>query len=102
MLKAPAADVVGWYFFGDIEVGGRAFIQRPPTGFGRAPPPDNWLTPRTSESRAKFEEYGELRRGFFLDHLHLGAGTKNGVYAIDVWSQMRLQETVSALSRDTG
>src|SRR4029077_10572910 len=89
VLKAPAAvqDVVGWDFFGDVEVGGRALIQDPPSGFGRAPPPDNWLTPRTTESRARFEEYGEIRPGFFLDHFRIGAGTKDGIYAIQVWSQ---------------
>lgn len=83
----PIVDVVGWYFFGDLEFGGRAFIERPPSGFGRAPPPDNWLTPRTSTSRAKFEEYGEIPPGLFLDYLHAGAGTKDGVYLFDVWAQ---------------
>jgi MtrB/PioB family decaheme-associated outer membrane protein len=87
VLKAPPADVVGWYFFGDLEVGGRAFIQRPPSGFGRAPPPDNWLTPRTSESRAKFEEYGEILPGLYLDYLHVGAGSKDGLYAVDLWAK---------------
>lgn len=84
VVKAPPpAEVTGWYFTGDLEMGGRAFIQRPPTGFGRAPPPDNWLTPRTTESRAKFEEYGEVRPGFFVDYLRLSTGTKNGVYSLD-------------------
>jgi len=88
VVKAPPpAEVTGWYFTGDFEIGGRAFIQRPPSGFGRAPPPDNWLTPRTTESRAKFEEYGEIRRGFFVDYLHLGTGTKNGVYSLDIWAK---------------
>jgi MtrB/PioB family decaheme-associated outer membrane protein len=87
VLKAAPADVVGWYFFGDVEVGGRALIQDPPSGFGRAPAPDNWLTPRTTESRAKFEEYGEIRPGFFIDHLYIGGGSKDGIYRFDVWTQ---------------
>jgi MtrB/PioB family decaheme-associated outer membrane protein len=80
------AEVVGWYFNGDVEVGGRAFIERPPSGFGRAPAPDNWLTPRTTDSRAKFEEYGERPPGFFVDHVWLGAGTRDGIYSVDIWA----------------
>ena len=30
--KGAALRVAGWYFYGDVEVGGRAFIQRPPIG----------------------------------------------------------------------
>ena len=46
ILKAPAAEIVEWYFYGGLEAGARFYAQRPPTGFGRAPPPDNWLTPK--------------------------------------------------------
>src|SRR6516164_6282413 len=31
---APPPIYQGWYFTGDLDVGGRVFIQRPPTGFG--------------------------------------------------------------------
>ena len=85
-VRAPP-EVVSWYFYGDVEVGGRAYIEKPPTGFGRAPPPNNWLTPKTSESIAKFWEYGEIPAGFFVDHIWLGTGTKDGLYSIDVWAQ---------------
>jgi len=85
-LKAEP-QIVGWYFYGDVEVGGRAFIERPPSGFGRAPPPDNWLTPRTTQSIAKFEEYGQVPQGFFVDHLWVGAGTRDGLYSIDVFAK---------------
>ena len=80
-------DVVGWYFYGDVEVGGRAYIEKPPTGFGRAPPPANWLTPRTTESIAKFWEYGEIPQGFFVDHIWVGAGTRDGLYSVDIFAR---------------
>src|SRR3954447_2562466 len=86
VLKA-APEVVGWYFYGDVEVGGRAYIQKPPTGFGRAPPPDNWLTPRTTESIAKFWEYGEIPQGLFVDHIWVGVGTRDGLYSVDVFAK---------------
>ena len=84
VLTGPAVD---WYFFGGFEAGGRAIIDRPPSGFGPAPPPVNWLTPRTSQSRAKFEEYGEVPRGLFLDWFNLQAGTTDGRYAFDIWGR---------------
>ncbi len=88
IVKAPAAVVEsGWYFHGEVEAGWRTFIDRPPTGFGRAPAPDNWLTPRTSDSRAKFEEYGAIKPGPFLDTLHLWGGSKDGLYGIDFWAK---------------
>jgi MtrB/PioB family decaheme-associated outer membrane protein len=79
--------IVGWYFYGDVEVGGRAFIERPPSGFGRAPPPDNWLTPRTTESNAKFEEYGQVPQGFFVDHIWVGAGSRDGLYSVELFAR---------------
>jgi len=85
-LAADSEDA-GWDSGGGIEAGGRIFIDRPPSGFGRAPPPDNWLTPRTSESRAKFEEYGEIRPGLFVDTLNYWAMSKNGLYAVDFWAK---------------
>ena len=85
--RAAEPEDAGWDSGGSIEAGGRIFIDRPPTGFGRAPPPDNWLTPRTSESRAKFEEYGEIRPGLFVDTFNYWAMSKNGVYAIDFWAK---------------
>ena len=87
ILKAPAAEIVEWYFYGGLEAGARFYAQRPPSGFGRAPPPDNWLTAKTSDSRAKFEEYGSVRPGLFLDWINLQAGTKDGTYAFDFWGK---------------
>lgn len=82
--KAVAQSQYTWgEFHGEVEVGGRVFIQRPPTGFGRAPAPDNWLTPRTSESRAKFEEYGAIKPGLYVDTLRIWSLTKDGLYGFD-------------------
>ena len=77
----------GWYFNGGMEVGARFFIERPPSGFGRAPPPDNWLTPRTTDSIAKFEEYGAVPRGVYLDWLRLQSGSNDGQYVVNFWAR---------------
>jgi len=89
VFKAPpeVPEVVSWYFFGGFEAGDRIFIDRPPSGFGRAPAPDFWLTPKTTESRAKFEEYGAVGPGPFLDWLNLQTGTTDGRYAFDFWAR---------------
>src|SRR5262249_39303022 len=86
VLKAPPAEVVTWYFFGGFEAGWR-FVDQPPTGFGPAPGPPFWLTPLTTDSRAKFWEYGEIRPGPFLDWLNLQTGTTDGRYAFDFWAR---------------
>ncbi len=62
-VQGPGAGVANWYFYGGFEAGNRFVFDRPPPGYGRAPPPANWLTPLTTQSRAKFEEYGQVRRG---------------------------------------
>src|SRR5215470_12878610 len=67
VLKAPPPEVVSWYFFGGFEAGDRIVAQQPPTGFGPAPGPLFWLTPLTTDSRAKFWEFGEIKSGPFLD-----------------------------------
>jgi MtrB/PioB family decaheme-associated outer membrane protein len=76
-----------WYFYGGLEAGDRFLINRPPTGFGRSGPPDNWLTPLTTQSRAKFEEYGQVLPGAFLDWINLQGGTTDGRYAYDFWGR---------------
>lgn len=75
----------GWYYYGEVEAGGRFFIERPPSGFGQAAAPQFWLTPQTSDSRAKFEEYGELR-SWSVDSVHIASGSRDGVYALDFWA----------------
>jgi MtrB/PioB family decaheme-associated outer membrane protein len=86
VIVAPD-EVPGWYSYGGLEAGGRAVFQRPPDGFGRASPPANWLTARTTDSRAKFEEYGQVPSGGFLDWLNLYGGSNDGRYAYDFWAR---------------
>lgn len=85
VAKAPPPAEAGWYYNGEFEAGARWFIERPPSGFGRAPAPDFWLTPRTTDSIAKFEEYGEIPRGLYLDWFGLYSGSKDGQYVVNVW-----------------
>lgn len=86
-VSAPAPEWPTWYFYGGLEAGGRFFNDRPPSGFGRAGPPANWLQPQTTQSRAKFEEYGAVPDGGFLDWINLQAGTTDGRYAYDFWGR---------------
>src|SRR6266542_4362237 len=76
-----------WYFYGGLEAGDRFFGDRPGSGFGRAGPPANWLTPVTTQSRAKFEEYGQVRQDAFMDWINLQTGTTDGRYAFDFWGR---------------
>src|SRR5215207_4232228 len=73
------------YFQGGFEAGGR-FVDRPPSGFGRGPNGD-FLTPPQTQSRAKFEEYGEVRSAPMLDWINLQFGTTDGRYAVDFWGK---------------
>jgi MtrB/PioB family decaheme-associated outer membrane protein len=84
-LKAPPPEQ-GWYFNGEVEAGGRAFIQRPPSGFGYNAS-GNFLLPTQTDSRAKFEEYGKVPEGLFLDWFYLAAGSKDGRFNFDVWGK---------------
>jgi MtrB/PioB family decaheme-associated outer membrane protein len=85
ILKAPPIGPVDWYFYGGFETGARVVFDRPPSGFGRAGPPANWLTPLTTDSRAKFEEYGKIPTAPFLDWINLQGGTVDGRFAYDIW-----------------
>lgn len=88
IVKAPppAAADQGWYFTGEFEAGGQGFIKRPPTGFGRDSS-GNFLLPKQTDSRAKFEEYGKIPPGVFLDWFYLEMGSKDGRYNIDAWGK---------------
>ena len=87
-FKVPVIPAdVGWWNEGYLEVGGRIFIERPPSGFGRAPPPANWLTPRTTDSRAKFEEYGEVPPGPLIDEVWIRALSNDGLYGVSFWAR---------------
>src|SRR6266540_5352605 len=93
VLKAPPAPVVepGWYFNGGFEAAGRFYIDRPPTGFGRNPgntvETSDFLRPPQTESRAKFEQFGNIPEGAYLDWFNLNWGSKDGRYAFDLWGR---------------
>ena len=84
--KAPSVNAADWYWNGIFEAGGNIFIEKPPSGFGRIPTEPFWLTPKTTNSNAKMDEYGKVPRGPFLDVLGLKAGTNDGRFAIDFWA----------------
>jgi MtrB/PioB family decaheme-associated outer membrane protein len=76
-----ATDHGGVKSWGDIEFGGRYFIQRP-GDIGRA-----WLTPGKNpndQSISKFEEYGKVPEGAFLERLQIGGQTKDAEYFVDL------------------
>jgi len=84
-------DVVGWYFYGGLEAGGRFYIDKPPTGFGRnvgtTPATSDFLTPKQTDSIASFWRFGRIDDGPFLDWANLNFGTNDGRYAFDIWAR---------------
>jgi len=93
VLKAPppAEDIVGWYFYGGFEAGGRFYIDRPGNGFGRnfgpTPATSDFFTPHQVQSIAKFWEFGKIPEGPFLDWINFNWGTNDGRYAFDFWGR---------------
>jgi MtrB/PioB family decaheme-associated outer membrane protein len=74
----PAAEPVPfWWFSGELEVGGRFFTNNPQK---------DGINSQGGKSLAKFYEYRDLRPGPF-GNFHLGTGTSNGLYQIDVWGK---------------
>lgn len=96
LATGPWIAVGGVVYSGEIEAGGIGFIDRPQNqirttpipvvGFGVPvtgnPIPGQWGYTRP-ESRAKFEEYGNINPGFWFDHLTFGAATADGRYFTD-------------------
>jgi len=98
-VKAPGEwqTVGGVVYYGEIEAGGLGFIERPPNEIrttrivpGAQPTANGypqscaggvpcWFY-TTPQSRAKFEEYGNINPGFWFDHLKFGAATTDGRY----------------------
>jgi MtrB/PioB family decaheme-associated outer membrane protein len=73
-VKAPAAEPVPyWWFHGEVEVGGRFFLNDPQR---------NGSAYLGQPSLAKFYEYRDLRPGPF-GNIWLAAGTSDGLYQID-------------------
>jgi MtrB/PioB family decaheme-associated outer membrane protein len=74
----PAAEPVPfWWFHGEVEVGGRFFLNDPQK---------NGIASQGGKSLGKFYEYRDLRPGPF-GNAHLATGTNNGLYQIDVWAK---------------
>ena len=74
----PAAEPVPfWWFHGELEAGGRFFLNNPNR---------NGVNSAGQNSLAKFYEYRDLRPGPF-GNFHLATGTSNGLYEIDVWGK---------------
>src|SRR5664280_1814670 len=74
----PAAEPVPfWWFHGELEVGGRFFLNNPER---------NGVNSAGQKSLAKFYEYRDLRPGPF-GNFHLATGTSNGLYQFDVWGK---------------
>ena len=75
-----------WYSNGSLEAGSNIFIQKPGSGFGKSSTEPYWLTPNTTDSNAKMDEYGKVPRSVFLNEFGVQAGTKDGRYAVDFWA----------------
>jgi MtrB/PioB family decaheme-associated outer membrane protein len=84
--RADVSPIEGWYYNGELEAGARVFIQRPPSGFGKNSS-GNFLLPTQTDSRAKFEEYGKIPPGLFLNWINLDAGSKDGRYSFNIWGK---------------
>src|ERR1017187_3291242 len=74
-LKAPATaePVPYWWFHGEVEAGGRFFLNDPQR---------NGLTTLGQNSLAKFYEYRDLRPGPF-GNVWLSTGSSDGLYQVD-------------------
>jgi hypothetical protein len=91
IVRAPAPEL-GWYYYGGFGNGARFYIQHPPSGFGRAPLPDNRLTPVTSTAR-RLEEYGKIPQGPLLDWINLQTGSRDGCHALIFGAERRPQRS---------
>jgi MtrB/PioB family decaheme-associated outer membrane protein len=71
---APAANADAiWWFHGDVDVGGRAFLNNPPA---------NGSVYLGQNSLAKYYEYSTIAPGAFGD-AHVATGSNGGLYQID-------------------
>jgi len=76
----------GWITWGDVEGGSRSYFQRPPANGGAwwISPTNLTGNPAVQQSRAKFEEYGGIPAGWFLETLRLGAQKGDGMYSVEL------------------
>ena len=75
--SGPFEPIPYWWTAGEIEVGGRVFLNNPEK-FGEAS--------QGSKSLSKYYEYNALEPGPFLNG-HVSAGTNNGLYQVDIWAK---------------
>jgi len=97
---APVVEDSGIDYHGAAEFGWTYFLTRPPLAAGAcsvSPVPNpaaksNVVNPTgilcpSRDTRAKFEEYGNIPRGPSLDFATVSAGSKNGLYLAEAWAQ---------------
>jgi MtrB/PioB family decaheme-associated outer membrane protein len=76
--SAPQAEPVPfWWFHGELEAGGRMFLNNPQR---------NGVNSAGQNSLAKYYEYSTIKPGAFLDG-HVATGSKDGLYQVDVWAK---------------
>jgi MtrB/PioB family decaheme-associated outer membrane protein len=86
ITKAPVvAPDTGWTSTGIFEAGSNIWIQQPGSGFGKSPVEPFWLTPNTTDSKAKMNEYGRVPESVWLSTFGFNAWRKDGRYAVDFW-----------------
>jgi MtrB/PioB family decaheme-associated outer membrane protein len=71
-----AAPVPYWWFSGEIEVGGRFFVNDPEK---------HGIASLGQKSLGKYYEYSSIKPGPF-SNVWLGAGTSDGLYKFDLWA----------------
>ena len=71
-----AAPVPYWWFSGDIEVGGRFFVNNPTK---------DGIASQGQKSLGKYYEYSTIKPGPF-SNLWLGTGTSDGLYKFNLWA----------------
>ena len=81
----PTTDVSpvpGWWSHGELEVGGRGFINNPARDGSLVPNANVW---KQGNNLAKYYEYSDIAPGAFGGG-HLATGSKDGLYQIDLWA----------------
>ena len=81
----PTTDVSpvpGWWSHGELEIGGRGFINNPSRDGSRAPNSNVWTQ---GNNLAKYYEYSDIAPGAFGGG-HLATGSKDGLYQVDLWA----------------
>lgn len=74
--KAPSVADTWWYFHGEIEAGGRFFVNNPTK---------NGIASQGQSSLGKYYEYSTIKPGAFVGGW-LNTGSKDGLYRADLWA----------------